>query len=89
MSTTLDYTQQMRALEEVVRCAAVMLHGVDLEMLQQTLDRADSVGAILDPTAYRAALQDGRLEQQRELLAAVRPLRKYIAKRMAAEGMTP
>ena len=33
-----------------------------------TVNRADAFGAILDPTMYRAALSDRRLERQRRLL---------------------
>lgn len=83
--STFDYAEQMKQVEEFVGLAAVMLHGVDLKQIRETLDRADSVGAILDPTRYRAALADGRLDKQRELIAAVRPLAAYIEKRLAAE----
>lgn len=84
--TPFDYTGQMKQLEEIVRCAAVMLHGVDLKQISATLERVDSVGAILDPTAYMRALSDGRLDQQREIIAAVRPLAAYIEKRRVAEA---
>lgn len=80
-----DYAAQMRQAEAVVQTAALLLEGVELDRLRETLDRVDTIGFIVDPTAYARALSDHRLERQRELLAALRPLAAYIAKRRAEE----
>ncbi len=55
------------------------------EMLK-TVSLADSVGFIIDPTAYRTALADGRLDRQKALIEAHQAFRAAVAKHFT---MTP
>ncbi len=58
----------------------------ELKEMLAGISMADSVGYILDPTAYRTALADGRLERQRALIEAHQAFRAAIAKHFT---MTP
>ena len=51
---------------------------------KQSLSRAGSLGAILDPTGYRNALQFGQLEDALEIVEALLVARKAIDIREAA-----
>jgi hypothetical protein len=48
----------------------MMLGTVDLKQLRAVLGIADTLGPILDPTKYRDALQEGRLDKMRLLVGA-------------------
>lgn len=66
-----DYVQNLRIAEQSLQQAMMFLHMLSdsaLKEMQDTVERADSVGFIVDPTKYREALQDGRLDYQRHLL---------------------
>lgn len=72
---------------------AQMLALVTTEQVRQhvaacrsSIDRADTLGSILDPTAYREALHDGSLQDAKNQLAIVEALlkaRELIDKREA------
>jgi hypothetical protein len=58
-----------------------------LEDAQAALSKADSLGAVLDPSAYRTALADGTIEMQREMLNAALALKRATLRcRALAEG---
>lgn len=82
---------------------AQMLALVPTEQVRQhvtvcrsSIDRADSLGSILDPTAYREALHDGSLQDAKNQLAIAEGLLKvrelidkreaFVASKKAAKG---
>ena len=76
-----DYRELMETLQAAARTWSLMLCGVtddDLTVAAETVERADSFGAILDPTKYRERLQDGGLDRQRKLIASARAFRKAL-----------
>lgn len=52
----------------------------DLATMLKTIDLAESVGHIVDPTQYREASQSGSLQRQRCLIEAHQQFRASIAK---------
>ncbi len=76
-----DHVQVMKNLEAIARNAALgqlLVSDDELSKTWETLERCDSLGAVLLPTEYRNALQSGTLERQRDLVAFVRSLRKGL-----------
>lgn len=60
---------------------------VDIPEMLRQIDHVDSVGAILDPTLYRAKVD--AMHQDKELLEAALPLYRWAEKMKAiAEGKT-
>jgi hypothetical protein len=47
---------------------ATCIAPADVEHARETVNRADSFGAFVDPTAYHRALGDGRLIRQRRVV---------------------
>jgi hypothetical protein len=83
-----DYKHNMEVCETALRQAALFLDMIseeDLEAMKRTVSMADSVGSIIDPTRYRDALQDGRLEYQRDLLNLTEQMKAGLAKLRAAQ----
>lgn len=77
-----EYERVIHECEMSLRSAAAWLDMVsqdDLEKALRTIMRADSVGHILEPSLYRAALADGRLEYQRDLIELARALKVGVA----------
>lgn len=54
---------------------ATLLEQVDIPKLLGMIERADSVGAMIDPTLYRD--KHGAMMLDKELLEAARPLRSW------------
>lgn len=69
-----EYRAQVTALARAIATAEVLLATVDLERLEHTVERADLLGPVIDPTAWRAAR--GQLEAQRVLIAWARESRR-------------
>lgn len=63
--------------------AARFLADLDLDSITETAERAHSLGPIVDPTAYRDALQSGDLEAVAALAAALKPAAKIFRERIA------
>lgn len=79
------YREIMATIDIAIACAYVTMSGVtddELRAVGNTLDRAHAVGPVLDPTAYRAAIADGRLDAQRDTLRAARFIRTIINARI-------
>lgn len=58
--------------------AMQVLADVDIEQVLATVDSADTLGPLLDPTAYRDALYRGDMHAVRDLAAALRePVRVW------------
>lgn len=67
---TLDeYRAMVRAISDALHAATLVVGKYDLHGLRAQLEHADSVGPILDPTAWRDANASGLLESQSVLLA--------------------
>lgn len=60
------------AATNVLGVVSTLLDTVDWDDLARQVDRADSLGPILDPTAYGDALHSGRLDHNRRAIAATR-----------------
>lgn len=67
-----EYRLQMDRLLLLGGSFAELVDATPLAQMAETVERADAVGAILDPTKYREALADGRLRKQRAAIAAAR-----------------
>ena len=63
-----------------VQMYAALLREMDLEDFITTLNRADAVGAFMDPTLYREALQSGKLDLVRDVALALRDAQREIAR---------
>ena len=57
-----------------------LLKGIDLATFIERLDRADTLGAVLDPTLYREAIQSGKLELLQETARALLSAQQRITK---------
>ena len=78
----MDYEQLMIMLESALYPAAKILEHITDEQLQAmlaTVERADSVGFVIDPTQYKSALQDGRLDFQRRMIKLCIHIKAEIA----------
>ncbi len=64
---------QAAAIEVTLRMA-VMLPREALERAVQNIERAHTLGPVLDPTRYRDALQRGNLERTKKTMAALHAL---------------
>ena len=53
--------------QEMLLMLARQVRLLDLSAFLQAIDRAETLGPILDPTLYRASLYDGNLERIKEL----------------------
>ena len=73
-----DYAGAFEVLQMFSGMHARQLETVELDRLETILDRSHSVGAILDPTAYRTAISDGRLDFQRRVIAAATAFRESM-----------
>ena len=69
--TTLAIEEYQAAVMAAVMAARVLAPH-DLDEMLRSIDHADAVGAILDPTLYRA--KASKMHEDRELLEAARPL---------------
>lgn len=59
--------------------SAATVSDEEIDKALRTVEHADSVGAILDPTAYRNALETGTLNRQRKTLLLFRRTLKDVA----------
>lgn len=78
----LEYRVAMDQLLHFGALYVAMLEALPLEKMASTVENADAVGPFVDPTTYRAALADRRLDKQR---AAISAARRFIADWHAAE----
>jgi hypothetical protein len=56
----------------VLGTVSTLLATVDWDDLAAIMDRADTLGPILDPTAYRDSLHNGTLGRNRQVINATR-----------------
>jgi hypothetical protein len=73
-----DYRALMERITNACRvfnACSMSITDEDLAAAAHTVELADAVGYVVDPTAYRTALYDGRLERQRALIKAFRDFR--------------
>lgn len=69
---THDYTATLHMAHAIRVMARNLAEGGAIDEALRHLDHADSVGSILDPTAYRANV--GRMHEDRDTLRAVQAL---------------
>jgi hypothetical protein len=72
---THDHARTMRDLEAAFGMLGQLLLRVsdaELEVSLEAVSQADAIGFVIDPTAYRQALGDRRLDRQRKLLQLAR-----------------
>lgn len=69
-------TPNFELAQNVLGTVSTLLDTVDWDALARQVERADSLGPILDPTAYRDALHSGRLSNNRR---AIQATRTYLA----------
>lgn len=74
--TDAEYREQWA----IIAAAARLLESVELEAIAATIERADSLGPILDPTAYRAGMHN--LPPQREIVEKATAFRNSYRKQM-------
>jgi len=77
--TTLDEPTYL-ATQQQIMTFAQLLKGLPLADFLETLDRADTVGAFVDPTLYRSALQSGKLDLVKDVAEALCEAQRKIAK---------
>ena len=75
-----EYREQVRQLSAALGIARQVLEVVDLDEIGRQLERADSLGVMLDPTAWIRANDSGSLEAQRELVRWARETRNAFAR---------
>ena len=69
---------EYRAQWDILLSAYRLLEAVELDAIAETIERADSFGPMLDPTAYRAGAH--RLPPQREMVRAAIAFRNTVRK---------
>lgn len=80
MSNDGEYEQLMTTLGQSIGIAQMMLSTITDEALDKalcTVQMADSVGAILDPTAYRRCIDTNSLERQKALIKMAKTLKAF------------
>jgi hypothetical protein len=75
-----QYSADVRQLTGALAIAHSMSAHLDLEAMARSLERADSIGVMLDPTAWRRANDTGQLEALRELVHWAKATRAAHAK---------
>ncbi len=73
-----DYKINMDLITNAIRMANTLtcqITDAELKIMLDTLDRCDSIGAMVLPTEYKAALQDNRIDKQRAWIKAIQHLR--------------
>jgi len=68
------------ATQAQIQAFAGLLKGIPLDAFLNTLNRADTVGAFVDPTLYRSALQSGKLDLVKDVAEALCEAQRKIAK---------
>ncbi len=80
--TSTEYTQllgDLLAANRMVWTIYLLPHtDAELEQARRICEQADAVGFIVDPTRYRDAMYDGRLEHQRRLLKLAQHIRSEL-----------
>jgi len=71
-----EYQEKLIAIMHAARM--LVFAEVDIDDLLARIERADSFGAMLDPTLYRA--NHGKMMEDKALLEAARPLWRYAKK---------
>lgn len=59
---------------------ALLVPADHVDASREAVSRAESIGFVIDPTAYRRALSSGSLERQRELLNLFVKVRADLAR---------
>lgn len=78
-----DYRADVRQLTGALVLAKNASATVDLDAIARSLERADALGVMLDPTSWRRANDSGQLEALRELVRWARKTRAAHAKLQA------
>lgn len=72
MNDVIEYHVHMSQLLHFGGLYVAMLDELPLEKMARSVQHASNFGHVVDPTAYRTALGDGRLEKQRAAIDAAR-----------------
>lgn len=80
-----DAAQYQTNMELLVAQGGLVFELLELDKMLATVERADAVGFMVDPSAYQAALRDGRLEHQRAILRAAITFRNACRKAIDAD----
>ena len=83
-----DHQETLDLVQVAFRNFAVIathLEDAQIERAVKAVSEAESIGFVLDPTAYRDALQTGSLRRQRELLALYQKTKSEL-RRIFPEG---
>lgn len=83
---TTRYTDTIDQIALVARTVLILgstISDHDCAFARETLAMTETMGPIADPTKYRAAMADGRLDFQRDLLEAFVSYRTRIRQLMA------
>lgn len=78
----MTYEEVLHDLEDAARTYAMLTMPLKPSLLEKalcTVESAEAVGWVTDPTKYRDAIQDGRLDRQRALLKSAIAFRKALA----------
>jgi len=68
MKTYADTLDLMQTAFRPFVMIAAAIPDADVKAAREAVNKADAFGSIVDPTAYRTALADRRLERQRRLI---------------------
>jgi hypothetical protein len=83
MPEPFDYKAEFDRLMLLLPFAA----GIDLDRIEETLQDVDTLGPILDPTAWMRGQKN--IDEQKEVVAAVAPLIRLAKKYQAAGKLEP
>lgn len=81
--TNEEYVEQLDRLVHAARVYWMLTEGIDFDTIGKTLAMADTLGPILEPTAYKGAIYGGRLDQQRDLVKLTKDFRASFARLQA------
>ena len=85
-----EYLQNMETILfsfGVLDAALSSISDEDLDVMRQTIARADAIGWVVDPSMWRDAQEDDRLKVQNEAIGLVKQIRQTMAAwKEAAEG---
>lgn len=79
--TTADYRANLEALQDGLQMfwlATASISDEDLTAMRDTLSMGHTLGPLLDPTAYRTALGDNRLDKQERLVRLLQHVRREV-----------
>jgi len=84
-----DHAETLDGMVEALRVfilSSLAISPEDVVRARETLASADAIGAIIDPTKYREALDSGSLDRQRRLVALFAHVRAEWVAIFPADG---